>query len=310
MAKSNYPCKQSELYVAAQIGWRNFLTLLSFFTIFKALYDAAYQTARINQIKAAKALPDVSVRGSKITMKNKAVIKKGKACRSKFQALKSYINEAFPADDRATLYQEAGQAHYLDATHDNWEEIDSLMIDGKNFITAHLSELTANDNMPAAFQTTFSDTYAAFELALSDFYAEEEAEKQVTANKVAANNSVYEKLMLMLMDAQQVFAEDEEKRKLFTFEHLMSLVSNKLANLIGQVTTSVPLDDLSGFEITIVETGDTAITDEQGNYDFGAVAAGTYKVQISKDGFVTKIIPNVEILTGTTKRLDVVMNLI
>ena len=308
MAKPNYPCKQSELYLASRIGWRNFLTLLSFFIVFKAIYTTLFQSARIAQIAAAKALPDVSVRNSKVTRKQKLTKKKAKICRTKYQTLKSYINGAFPEDERETLYQEAGQAHYQQASQNNWEEVDNLMTDGKAFITNHLSELTAADNMPATFQASFSDAYDAFDVALNDFYDEEETEKQVTANKVNANNAVYDVLMLMLTDAQQIFVDDEDKRKLFTFEHLMSLVTNHVANLTGDITTDVPVDDLSGFEIRIIETDDVEVTDEDGNYDFGTIAAGTYTIQISKAGYITQIIADVEILTGSTKKLDVMMH--
>ncbi len=293
--------------MAAQIGWRNFLLLLSFFSPFKSLYDTVFQAARIAQIKAAKNLPDYSVRGSKVTQKHKTVIKKAKTCRTRFQSLKSYINGAFSVDERESLYQEAGQAHYAEAGKNNWEEIDNLMTDGNNFITAHLTELTAANNMPAAFQTTFANDYDAFSTALSDFYAEEEAERQAAANKINANNAVHEALMLMLTDAQQIFVDDEDKRKIFTFDHLMSLVTNKIADLTGNVTTLVPTDVLSDFEIHIIETDDFVLTDTDGLYDFGVLAAGTYNVKVSKVGFVTQTINNVEILTGTTKTLDIVM---
>jgi uncharacterized membrane protein len=66
-------------------------------------------------------------------------------------------------------------------------------------------------------------------------------------------------------------------------------------------------DDLSGFAISIKENGEEATSDADGNYSFGTVKAGMYTLIFSKDGYESQTVGDVEVKTGTAKKLNVVM---
>jgi uncharacterized membrane protein len=60
-------------------------------------------------------------------------------------------------------------------------------------------------------------------------------------------------------------------------------------------------------QITEVETGvgQERVTNEHGFYGIPGIAHGTYTVLVSRDGFQTKLINDVEVQVGDTRTLDV-----
>ena len=308
MVQKNYPGKQAELYLAAEIGWSVFLTHLAAFTLFKAFYDAAYHSARIAEITTARKLPDVSVRQARVSLKRIAAELKGREVCNLFQNLKSYIDYAYPNEAvTQEMYQLAGQMHYNQAYRNNWEMLKNLIDDATAFINDKLAELQANNNMPVSFDTTWASTCTDAITALDAFYDEENKEHELTDEKVKQNNTIYSMLMDMFGDAQKIFRKDETIQEMFTYEYVAKLVSNDVASLSGKVSVDEPLATLNGFLILVEETGEEVATDEGGNYDVGTIKAGTYSLQFSKDGYVTQLLNNVEVATGTHKRVNVSM---
>ena len=89
------------------------------------------------------------------------------------------------------------------------------------------------------------------------------------------------------------------------------LAQTDRATLEGTVTDSSAAI-VSGVKvrITAVATGQTQerTTTANGTYRFPALALGAYTVQVSRDGFKTEIIENVELHVGETRTLDVSLN--
>lgn len=307
MVVAKYQCKQAELYLASKIGWRNCNNFIGSFTAYKPFYTAAFVTTRQTEITTAEAMPDVSVRDAHVTSKLLSVNQKAETCRNKFQDLKSYINSAYTDAEIPIKYQEAGNSHYNDATKNNWAAVENLVTDAANFITLNNTVLLANNNMPATFSASFTSAKTTFITALSDFYDSQETESDAAENKVIANNDLFDKFMLMCIDGQKIFRNDEGRKQMFTFDHLLGLVSNPLANLSGTITSGNPAQSLDNCEVHVLETDTIVTSDANGNYDFGIVAAGTYTVTFTKEGFAPQSLPNVKVLTGTAKKVDVTM---
>jgi hypothetical protein len=307
MANQNFPGKQAELYLAARIGWKNFLTYLIFFADFKALYTLAFQAAQLAQITTAQKIPDVNVRNAKISLKLLKTKETAKKVRNNFQSLKTYINSAFEEEEISIKYREAGIAHYRDAASENWDAVENLITDSTTFITQNQAALLAGDNMPPSFQLNYENAASDFTKALEAFYEEETIEKKATEDKIIASNKVHDELMKMFTDAQEIFRDDDALKSTFTYEYVYSLVTQKMANLTGNITTATPSESKKDFQIKILETDDTKISNEQGHFDFGAIAGGIYTVEVSKTSYITQTIPNVEIKVGTTEKRDIKM---
>jgi hypothetical protein len=111
----------------------------------------------------------------------------------------------------------------------------------------------------------------------------------------------------MFSDAQEIFRDDEALRSTFTVEYVFGLVTQKIANITGNISTQSPSESLDGFEIRILETDDFVLSDNVGHFNFGAVAAGTYTLQVSKLDYTTQTIKDVEVQTGTTKKINITM---
>ena len=55
---------------------------------------------------------------------------------------------------------------------------------------------------------------------------------------------------------------------------------------------------LYAVKVQITETGETAMTDQDGNYFFSQVKSGTYTLLFTKDGFISQSLSNVAVLAG------------
>src|SRR6185436_253863 len=93
----------------------------------------------------------------------------------------------------------------------------------------------------------------------------------------------------------------------FVYSNLLDIVSSSgnagLKGLILNGSTSGPLPNVS---LSLYEGDNTAFdavyeteSDEEGNYDFGGIASGTYTLKMECEGFVTKEV-EVEIEVGVT----------
>ena len=74
--------------------------------------------------------------------------------------------------------------------------------------------------------------------------------------------------------------------------------------IMGAVTHKATDKPLLGVTVEIVENGMMQITDEDGEYNFDAVEAGTYTVKGTMEGFVDTVIQNVNVTVDEVTELD------
>ena len=65
---------------------------------------------------------------------------------------------------------------------------------------------------------------------------------------------------------------------------------------------------LGGAQVTIVETGQTVTTGDQGNYSFGQVAPGSYTLVFSKEGYVRQVSADIVVTAGRLKDVDAALS--
>jgi len=307
MITKKYPCSQAELYIISRIILRSFLNFIGGFAAFKNFYDVGYYNTLIAEVVAAEIMPEETVRDSKVSQKLLKLRRAGVKARNRWQDIKSYINSAYDDEEIPLKYNEAGQANYEASANENWEKLKQLMIDGKTFLTDNFADLTAGNNMPAGFVTLYDTAQANFNTALENFYSEEETETDLGEDKIIADNDVFDSITDICFDGKHIFRDDEGKKLQFTFDHVWSLVTNKIANIKGTVVTGPDSAPVAGVKVNIIQLGEFTLTEPSGRYDFGALPNGTYTIEFSKAGFISHVFENFEIPVGTTKTLDVVL---
>ena len=255
--KKKYRGKRNEFYAVAIILYLCFNKLLSRFTAYKSNYNSAYFTARINELKAAAALPEFMVRNDVTESLREQLKVKAYECINKWKGLRGYIIDAFAENLQKSKLEAAGSMHYKKASELNWENLSSLMGKGLDFITNNLTALTANNNMPAAFQTEFSQLITETTAIYFQFQEATNTDKQSTYVKLEAENDSYKKLMKMLKDAQYIFRNEPGNREQFVYTTVLKSVSgasNGFAEFEVAKNSSIVIKKLVG-NTPFVNTG-------------------------------------------------------
>jgi hypothetical protein len=306
MITSSFNCKQQELYDICRTGWTACSDNLADFTAFSPMYDAAFITDRVNEVGAAEALPDEQQRDEDSRTFRAEMVNKATECLNLWQRLKRYITKAYPEDQLDIKLTAAGQASYRDAARENWSSLKKLTKDGSDFLANNTAALTANNNMPAAFVLTFATAKGAFDALYQNFLSAGQNDEIETQTKTIANNDIHAKLMSMFLDGQELYKDDAAKVKLFTFTEVLLTVSGAgQAGIKGTVTDSNG-NPLPGVSAKLLGPDIETQTDEDGKFSY-TIAAKTYGMLFTKEGFQSQQIDNIELQPGVTKTIDVTM---
>jgi len=307
--KSTYPCTQQELYSVADTIYDNCMAHLAQFTAYKPKYTAAYinGTLRVN-VTTAKLIPDEEMRNSVFQILRTELISLAKQCTDNFQLLKGYINDAFPKTQHKIRYDAAGQTYYADAAHENWERVVGMNSAMKLFIEAELPTLTANDNMPPAFQLTVLTDSDDFDDKYNQFKTARETSDE-TAQKITANNLVYQEVISLCDDGQRIFINNEALHKLFVFETVKKLISPPgSAGLKVHVKKQEDNTPVPNTTITIQApqgTPITATTDQNGEATFTHIDPAAYNGTATPPSPMNPATFTKEVNTGTSARKDI-----
>jgi hypothetical protein len=306
MLTSKYPCTQAELYTISKLAWKSVKQHLADFSDFKAKYDLAFIAARTAEIDAAENLPDDQARSSIAEMYRIQMSESAEKCLNAWQKLKRYIIEAYPEALHKPQLEAAGSEIYVKASQNNWDSVRALTVSASNFINNNSSALSANQNMPASFQTQFDTLKSDFEMQHQLFLDSQETATQQTHEKITANNEVYAQLIKMCLDGQEIFRKDESLKRQFIISDLLYLASGAgTAGVKGYITdtqTGLPLDAVI---VSIYGSTKTTTTDTDGKYELLQMAKGFYTLKFEKTGYITQEITNFEIKIGTVSQKDI-----
>jgi len=298
----DYPCSQKDLYSVLETAWGNNGVHLARFTAFKALYTAAYKTAALAAITAAKAMPDDDARSGASELLHIGLVNMGTICTQNFQFLKSYIDTAYPDPQvQKVQYVIAGQNYYRDATKGDWESLVLLNTNAKNYLAlpANLTGLTAGNNMPAAFVVTQKTGSDNFDAQYASFKLAEETSVE-TANKIKANNLCYKSGIAMMKDAQTMFMNEPEILTKFIFKNLLDLINPPVAGIKGNVKeagTNVVIANATVMAQKDGSPAESVALDDNG--DFGKqLAEGHYVFTVGATGYVSQVFDMDLKLTG------------
>lgn len=305
MTTANYNCNTQELYSAARLGWDSCSEQLTDFASFKAKYTAALITAKLAEIDNAANLPDDQARAAKAESERISLTQIADTCLANWQKLKRYIADAFSPEQQKPNLEAAGYQYYEKAGNYNWDSLQGLLTSGQTYITANLAALQANQNMPAAFATSFQTDKTEFDTLHQQFLQSEELSQQGTETKIVANNLVYSNLISMFLDGQEIYKTNEVLKKQFVFDQVLNLVSGTgTAGVKGYITADDTNAPIVGARIEIEQNGKSATTDQDGKYQILQVGANTYNIKIGAEGFTSKLVENIVIKPGTVSTLS------
>lgn len=306
MEPTKYHCAQPELYSAARMVIRAAIREIADFTPYKPKYDAAFFAALEAEVAACEALPDEQSRTGTEEAMLILTRQRATACLNQWQFLKGYIEDAsaMQGELQKPALESAGSTHYRTAAGDDWESVNQLMVSAIQFVTDNNTELSAGNNMPAAFPAALSAAHTAFLEMWQDFQDEEEQNAIRAQEKVEANNNLYEKIIQVCKDGQRIFRNNEARRNQFVWDSVLYLVRGAgIAGIRGTVLELSTQQPVTAANILIIETGDTGVPDEDGVYRITGVPAGNYTVRCTAAGYNTAEQP-FEVLTGTVSTLD------
>lgn len=300
-----FNCSEEFLYLVAILGWALCRRYISKFKELKALYTDRYVDDAVKAVNDAQELDNVRQRNAQVERQRSELDTNGKAVFAMWAMLIRYIVTAWPvkADQRRQLEQ-AGATLYDKAKDMNPGELRNFCKTSSKFVNDNVTKLKANDNMPDAFagdyRTLCNDT-----IVLTNTVADVSTTRKVDAGeKLAADNAVYQSLLVMLADGRECMKGQPSVKRQLSFNALLKVVrSTHPAQLKGYVYDSVTGKPLKGVRIK-TSTGDySAITDKKGRYVIGQMVGGvTYTVIVEKDGYLP-IEQEVTMKPGTGKTL-------
>ena len=296
--KVKYGVSQEILYTICKTAWDLCSSYLTQFTNLKAYYTADFITASKQAVDDAKALPSTVQTVTDRKAARIALVAGTKQVQANWQLLKIYIVKAYDKSMVDTKLDAAGAAFYNKASVDNWSGVRSLIDAANIFIAANLADLTANQNMPAGFQTTFAnDGNDCTELS-NNFFGRNIQKQMATGAKIDANNAIYASVIEMLKDGQQIFKDDAAVKKQFTFSRLVSVYRGEgSASLRGLVVNNLNLP-VEGVTITSMDQKYAATTNVKGRYRISRIAEGSYTFTVTCPGY-TPVEQVINFVAGT-----------
>jgi hypothetical protein len=298
----SFSCSQEVLYLVCTAGWNLCSNFLSQFTAFRAIYTPTYVADNIQAVKDAQALtPSLQSIGDRSLVRT-ACVNALTIVQADWQRLKTYIGNAFDADQVQAQVKIAGGSFYAKVSAKNWSAAHGLIDAANTFITNNLDALTANGNMPAGFQTTFQTDGNAFIAASAEYASITVAARQFTGEKNAANEAIYQALVNMLTDGKKVFAGNKVAKKQFVFTQLVKIYKGGSASLIGTVTNANGV----GIEDAVITSSNalySATTNSKGKYRITRIAEGTYNFTISCPGY-TPVDVTITFSAGVKSKAD------
>ena len=157
--------------------------------------------------------------------------------------------------------------------------------------------------MPETFPAAFSGAGASF-INLSVTFFEIDNEKKMLVNqKIEANNAVYESVISMLKDGQQIFKDDVAVKKLFVFDQqLATRTGAGSASFSGNIKNDSKMP-VVGASVVSSQLGYQAVTNAKGHFSIKRMAAGDYTFTISFPGYAP-VVQQVSLTAGVATKLD------
>ena len=304
--KKIYSCTQELLYTISTACWNSCSNYQTDFAAFKALYTPAFIAAAIQQVKDAQALPDSRQAIATRRAARLDLIEASDAVKNNWQMLKVYITQAYSKEAAPAMLEGAGASLYRKASANNWSAVRSLIDAANSFIAQNLSTLTDDANMPETFPAIFQTDGDDFVNRSATYFDIDNAKKMAVTQKIDANNAIYESVISMLKDGQQIFKNNVAVKNLFVFDQQLATHKGAgAASLSGIIRNDSQLP-VMGALITSAELGYEATTNSKGHFSMKRMVAGDYTITVTFPGYVP-VQQQVSLTTGVASKLNITL---
>ncbi len=301
-----YGCTKELLYTICLACWNSCSNYQTVFAAFKALYTPEFIADALQNVKDAQALPDSRQAIAARAAARINLIEAADAVKVNWQKLKAYITQAYSKEVAPAMLEGAGASLYKKVSGDNWSAIRSLIDAANSFMSQNLSALTDNENMPASFPEVFQSAGGDFlELSVTYFNIDN-AKKMAVTQKTDANNAIYESVISMCKDGQQIFKEDVAIKNLFVFEQQLAIRKGAgSASLSGYIKNDAQLPVI-GALIASNELGYQAFTNDKGYFSIKRLVAGDYTISVSFPGY-SPVEQQVSLTAGVGSKMNLIL---
>ncbi len=301
-----YRCTKELLYTTSLACWNSCSNYQTDFASFKALYTPEYIADAIQRVNDAQDLPDSRQAIAARAAARVNLIEACDAVKVNWQMLKAYIIQAYSKEVAPAMLEGAGASLYKKVSGDNWSAVRSLIEAANNFISQNLSALTDNENMPGTFPGVFQSAGENFVELSVTYFAIDNAKKMAVAQKTEANNAIYESVISMCKDAQQIFKEDVAVKNLFVFEQQLAIRKGAgSASLSGYIKNDAQLPVI-GALIVSNELGYQAFTNAKGYFSINRMVAGDYNITVSFPGY-SPVEQQVSLTAGVGSKMNLTL---
>lgn len=296
---------QDEYFRIARKIWASVLSLIAEFAKKKGFYTEPFVTAALARLKAAEDIPGSAAINEPGKRLRDELTGLAKAAVEEWDMLAAYIKTAFP--DKALRENElvaAGKAKAASARKQVWDSVSGLMLAGRQYIALHTPELEANNNMPKDYDKTFAAAADAFSAKLTAYTNAKENRGQKSSARQEAIAATYLELMNVCEDGQLFFKNEPEKQQLFIYDEVKRIVLGTKPGGVKGAAKNENGSALKGVKVTLEFTGHETVSDAKGRYELKQLAAGTYNVFFSLEGYETLMVEH-EVEAGIIGRLNV-----
>ncbi len=310
MDSSSFNCSQSDFIIVVETGINSFIQYLLPFKEFSQFYSPAWSDELTLRLVAAAAMPDEDTLRSESEGIRKDLVKANRLCCKEWQILKRHISRSFDSDVVYLKLKAAGNNYYKTAANDGWPEASQMFTNAKNFMVSNAEKLSAV--MPASFPNSFEEKVNEFRRILAAYEQSKEVVMEGTQNRRKALNSIHKDFMVMMLDGQQIFGDNEAVRKQFVFTDVLSRISGAgLAGIRGAITDTVTNAAIANASITIKDGNGNTIgvttSDAEGKF-VNNTPSGTYNVTVVANGYITRIVDGFTVDVGTVSKLDIALS--
>jgi len=309
--KRKFTCSPADLYAVARQGWDYYDAVQPLFAERNSMFTPELSANARQRINDAEAMPNEEARREPSSTALVEMKDLNEAVTTQWQILEFAIRQAFPATAMIEL-NAAGYPYYQEALSEQWGNAESLIVATNEYLKIKESTLVNEGGLPAAFTVNFTNLGKDFTTVRQEKISATGSAKSGTTNKIAADNAVYEELMMMFNMGKIIYRKNEAELWKFTFERLLDEVRGKHpASLAGVVADEVARKAIVNATITAVLLDDaliateyTATTDEKGRFEL-KMQAGDFQVTITAPGYEPFVLEKRRLRPGVTGRLKV-----
>lgn len=305
-----FNCSQADFIIVVNTGLNSYREYLPQFTNFSPKYTVAWGDSLQDAVDAVQMMPIEDARRAESEALRVLLAQKNRQACSEWQKLKRYITNAYDENLVNIKLMAAGQNLYSKSLNESWPSAQMMYSAAVKFMTANLTTLTENDNMPPAFPAAFEAVITEFKTLLSGYEDSKETMMVETQDRLVALNKIYRTFMPMMLDGQEIFRDNEAVRTQFVFTDVLNRVGGPgLAGIDGTVQDDVTNMPVAGAQIKLFNPNSpdvfyTAISDGEGNYVVNS-PSGTYTIEVAATGYSPFSQAGVTVEVGTVSRLNV-----